>query len=154
MADGEVYVSGRIKDILIVNGRNYYPQTVEWLVDEIAGVRRGSAVVFTRPGAASEEIIVAAESRTATPDALKAQIVARVSEELQLAVSDVALVEPGTLPKTSSGKLQRRKTRDQYLNGTLGRGGRSANGRLAMARHLALSFMGRARHEVRKLFGG
>ncbi len=154
MADGEVYVSGRIKDILIVNGRNYYPQTIEWLVDEIPGVRRGSAVVFTRPGAASEEIIVAAESRTATPDALKAQIVARVSEELQLAVSDVTLVEPGSLPKTSSGKLQRRKTRDQYLNGTIGRGGRSANGRLAMARHLAMSFMGRARHEVRKLFGG
>jgi fatty-acyl-CoA synthase len=154
MVDGEVYVSGRIKDILIVNGRNYYPQTIEWLVDEIPGIRRGSAVVFTRPGAASEEIIVAAESRTADPDALKAQIVARVSEELQLAVSDVALVEPGSLPKTSSGKLQRRKTRDQYLNGTIGRGGRSRSGRLAVARHLALSLMGRARHEVRKLFGG
>jgi fatty-acyl-CoA synthase len=111
-------------------------------------------VVFTRPGAASEEIIVAAESRTADPVALKSRIVARVSEELQLAVSDVALVEPGSLPKTSSGKLQRRKTRDQYLNGTIGRGGRGSNGRLAMARHLALSLMGRARHEVRKLFGG
>src|SRR5712672_658638 len=115
MADGEVYVSGRIKDILIVNGRNYYPQTIEWLVDEIPGVRRGSAVVFTRPGAASEEIVVAAESRSQDFAALKAEIVARVSEEFQLAVSDVALVPPGTLPKTSSGKLQRRKTREQYL---------------------------------------
>src|SRR3982074_988436 len=120
LVGGDVFVSGRIKDILIVNGRNYYPQRIEWLVDEIPGVRRGSAVVFTRPGAASEEIVVAAESRRQDFAALKAEIVARVSEEFQLAVSDVALVPPGTLPKTSSGKLQRRKTRDQYLNGTIG----------------------------------
>ena len=58
------------------------------------------------------------------------------------------------MPKTSSGKLQRRKTREQYLNGSLGRAGRDGNTRLAVARHLALSLVGRARHEVRKLFGG
>jgi acyl-CoA synthetase (AMP-forming)/AMP-acid ligase II len=149
-----VFVSGRIKDILIVNGRNYYPQRIEWLVDEIPGVRKGSAVVFTRPGSASEEIVVAVESRIADPPALKAQIVSRISEEFQLAVSDVALVAPGALPKTSSGKLQRRKTREQYLNGTIGRVGRGGTTRLAVARHLALSWVGRARHEVRKLFGG
>ncbi|HUJ27528.1 MAG TPA: hypothetical protein VLW85_16000, partial [Myxococcales bacterium] len=85
--------------------------------------------------------------------ALKAEIVSRVSEEFQLAVSDVALVGPGALPKTSSGKLQRRKTREQYLNGTLGREGRGGT-RLAAARHIALAFVGRARHEMRKLFGG
>jgi fatty-acyl-CoA synthase len=153
LVNGEVFISGRIKDILIVNGRNYYPQRIEWLVDEIPGVRKGSSVVFTRPGAASEEIVVIAESRTGDPDALKAEIVSRVSEEFQLAVSDVAVVAPGTLPKTSSGKLQRRKTREQYLAGRIGRGGRGSNG-LAMAKHLALSLVGRARHEVRKLFGG
>jgi fatty-acyl-CoA synthase len=153
LADGEVFVSGRIKDILIVNGRNYYPQRIEWLVDDIAGLRKGSAVVFTRPGKASEEIVVAAESRAEDPAAVKAEIVARVSEEFQLAVADVALLPPGTLPKTSSGKLQRRKTREQYLSGTLGRG-RAGGTRLAVARHLALSLVGRARHEVRKLFGG
>ena len=48
--DGDVYISGRIKDILIVNGRNYYPQGIEWVADEIPGVRKGSSVVFTRPG--------------------------------------------------------------------------------------------------------
>jgi fatty-acyl-CoA synthase len=154
LVDGEVFVSGRIKDILIVNGRNYYPQRLEWLVDDIPGVRKGSAVVFTRPGRASEEIVVAAESRAEDPAAVKAAIVARVSEEFQLAVADVALMPPGTLPKTSSGKLQRRKTREQYLDGTLGRAGRAGGTRLAVARHLALSLVGRARHEVRKLFGG
>src|SRR5438128_4432047 len=97
-----VCVSGRVMDILIVNGRNYHPQGIEWLGNEIHGVRKGSSVVFTRPGAASEEIVVAAEARTDDAAALKAQIVARVSEEFQLAVSDVALVAPGTLPKTSS----------------------------------------------------
>jgi fatty-acyl-CoA synthase len=156
VAGGEVYVSGRLKDILIVNGRNYYPQGIEWVVDEIPGVRRGSSVVFTRPGKASEEVVVAVESR-ATEDAaqaLRAQIVTRVGEEFQLAVADVALAPPGTLPKTSSGKLQRRKTREQYLAGTIGKTGRGGSTRLAVAKYVALSFVGRARHEVRKLFGG
>ena len=153
LVDGDVHISGRLKDILIVNGRNYYPQRIEWLVDEIAGIRKGSSVVFTRPGAASEEIVVAAETKEADTSPLREQIVARVSEEFQLAVADVALVGPGALPKTSSGKLQRRKTREQYLNGTLGREGRAGT-RLSAARHIALAFVGRARHEMRKLFGG
>src|SRR5205807_4958429 len=154
LVEGRVHVSGRLKDILIVNGRNYYPQSIEWLLDELPGIRKGSAVVFTRPGRASEEVVVAAETRSPDPAALRAQIVSRVSEEFQLAVADVALVAPGALPKTSSGKLQRRKTRDQYLAGTLGRVGRGGSTRIAVARHLALSLVGRARHEVRKLFGG
>src|SRR5438105_123318 len=154
LVGGEVYVSGRLKDILIINGRNYYPQRIEWLVDEIPGVRKGSAVVFTRPGAASEEMVVAAETRSEDLEALRAQIVSRISEEFQLAVADVALVPPGALPKTSSGKLQRRKTRDQYLNGSIGRTSRAGSTRLAVAKHLALSLVGRARHEVRKLLGG
>jgi acyl-CoA synthetase (AMP-forming)/AMP-acid ligase II len=158
LVDGEVHISGRIKDILIVNGRNYYPQRIEWLVDDLAGVRKGSAVVFTRPGAASEEIVVAAETRSADPAALKASIVSRVSEEFQLAVSDVALVPPGALPKTSSGKLQRRKTRDQYLSGKLGKDGvrtlGSMGSRLMVAKHLAFSLVGRARHELRRRWNG
>jgi acyl-CoA synthetase (AMP-forming)/AMP-acid ligase II len=152
LVDGELYISGRIKDILIVNGRNYYPQRIEWLIDEVPGVRKGSAVVFTRPGAASEEIVVAAETRSEDPAALHAAIVSRVSEEFQLSVSDVALVPPGALPKTSSGKLQRRKTRDQYLRGSLGKEGRATNARLAVAKHFALSLVGRAQHRARVFF--
>jgi fatty-acyl-CoA synthase len=151
LAGGEVYVSGRIKDILIINGRNYYPQRIEWLIDELPGVRKGSTVVFTRPGAASEEIVVAAETRDRDEAALKALIMSRVSEEFSLSVSDVALISPGGLPKTSSGKLQRRKTREQYLNGSLGKVGRGGSTRLAVAKHLALSWVGRARHGARGL---
>ena len=155
LAAGEVYVSGRIKDLLIVNGRNYYPQRIEWLVDEMPGVRKGSSVVFSRPGRASEEIVVAAESRDREPLLLAQRIAERINEELQLVVAEVKLVAPGTLPKTSSGKLQRRKTRQQYLDGTLGLDGSRTPGamgaRLLVARHLARSLVGRAQHHARGL---
>jgi fatty-acyl-CoA synthase len=99
--------------------------------------------------------VVAVETRERDPDKLRAAIVAKVSEDLQLAVADVALVPPGSIPKTSSGKLQRRKTRDMYLRGTLGREGARAAGamgnRLLAAKHLAYSLVGRARHEARGL---
>lgn len=118
-------------------------------------MRKGSAVVFSRPGKSSEEVVVAAESRDPDLAAVKALIQARVSEELQLAVADVALVPPGALPKTSSGKLQRRKTREQYLRGTLGTEGVRTLGdmgqRLLVAKHLAFSLVGRAQHTARGL---
>ena len=76
-----------------------------------------------------------------------------MNEELQLAVADVRLVAPGTLPKTSSGKLQRRKTRQQYLDGTLGKEGVRTQGemgtRLQLAKHLAFALVGRAQHTAR-----
>jgi len=155
LVDGEVYVSGRLKDILIVNGRNYYPQRIEWAVEELPGLRRGSTVVFSRPGKASEEVVVAVETRERDQERLRAAIVAKVSEDLQLAVADVAAVPPGSIPKTSSGKLQRRKTRELYLRGTLGKEGGRPTGamesRLLAAKHLAYSLVGRARHEARGL---
>jgi fatty-acyl-CoA synthase len=155
LVDGEIYISGRIKDILIVNGRNYYPQSIEWAVEELAGVRKGTAVAFSRPGKASEEVVVALETREQGQEKLRAAVVAKVNDELQLAVADVALIPPGTLPKTSSGKLQRRKTREQYLAGVLGKQGVRTPGyvgnRLLVARHIATSLVGRARHEARGL---
>jgi fatty-acyl-CoA synthase len=155
IAEGEVFISGRLKDILIINGRNYYPQRIEWAVEEVPGVRKGSAVVFSRPGPNSEEVVVCLETREEEPEKLKEAIKAKVSEELSLHVSDVALVPPGALPKTSSGKLQRRKTRQQYLDGSLGKEGvRTLGGmgsRLLVAKHLAYSLVGRAQHAARSL---
>src|SRR5207245_1201708 len=94
-----------------------------------------------------------AESQKPDKDALSQTIRERVNEELQLVAADVRLVAPGTLPKTSSGKLQRRKTRQQYLDGTLGRDGVRTVGemgtRLQLARHLAVSLVGRAQHHAR-----
>jgi len=153
MVDGEIYVSGRLKDILIVNGRNYYPQAIEWLLDDVPGLRKGSTIVFSRPGKSSEEVVVATETRQTDLASLRAAIVAKVNDEMQLAVADVAFVAPGALPKTSSGKLQRRKTRDLYLAGRLVKSGtRPSSVRLLAARHAAVALVGRARHIARGWF--
>jgi fatty-acyl-CoA synthase len=116
LVDGAIHVTGRSKDVIIVNGRNYDPQCIEWLADDAPGVRAGSTAAFSVPGAAGEEVVVVVESRTARPDALQAAIKQRVNEQLRLVVSDVVIALPGSLPKTSSGKVQRAKTRQQYLD--------------------------------------
>jgi fatty-acyl-CoA synthase len=119
MVGGEVFISGRIKDVLIIHGRNYYPQIIEWVVDEIDGARRGSAVAFSRPGPLSEELVIAVETRESNLARMADEVRSRVNETLGLAVADIVFLGPGTLPKTSSGKLQRSMTREQYLNGAL-----------------------------------
>jgi fatty-acyl-CoA synthase len=154
-AGGQLYVTGRMKDIIILNGRNYDPQTIEWQAAEVPGVRKGNVVAFSRPGAATEELVVVAETKE-PPErqgALAAAVKERVQEQLFLPVADVLFLEAGALPKTSSGKLQRRKTRAQYLDGTLGGEGVRTLGErgeaLTLARHVARSFVSRVRHEVK-----
>ncbi len=155
LANGNVYITGRKKDLIIINGRNYDPQRIEWLADEVGEVRKGSPVAFSVPGAASEELIVALESRAQDQEALKETVKQRVMEHLQLAVKDVVIAPPGSLPKTSSGKLQRNKTRAQYLDGTIGTEGvRTLGGngeKLVVARHVALSLLGRGRNRARRV---
>jgi fatty-acyl-CoA synthase len=160
VADGNLYISGRKKDILIVHGRNYYPQSIEWLVEEVSGIRKGNVVVFSVPGATAEEIVVVAESAETDANARRsvaAAVKRHVNEEMALAIGDVTLVGAGELPKTTSGKLQRSKTREQYLAGTLGTEGvRSLSAsaqRVALARHIAASLVGRVRHRVATRFG-
>ncbi len=154
LADGELYVTGRKKDLIIVNGRNIDPQTIEWAVADLEGVRAGNVVAFSVPGAISEEIVVVAETKGARDlDDLGRAIRRKVSRELGLGVSRVELVEPAMLPKTSSGKLQRSKARRQYLAGELGNTVRAANRSIdvrAVAKHVARSVANRARHIVRR----
>jgi fatty-acyl-CoA synthase len=116
LVDGAIHVTGRSKDLIIVNGRNYDPQCIEWLADDAPGVRAGSTAAFSVPGAAGEELVVIVESRTAQPEALQETIKQRVNEQLQLVASEVVIARPGSLPKTSSGKVQRAKARQQYLD--------------------------------------
>ncbi|HUJ60165.1 MAG TPA: fatty acyl-AMP ligase [Kofleriaceae bacterium] len=155
MADGSLYISGRKKDILIIHGRNYYPQGIEWLVEEVAGIRKGNVVAFSVPGATAEEIVVVAETTEADAAArarIAAEVKRHVNEAMALAVGDVTLVGLGELPKTTSGKLQRAKTREQYLAGTLGTEGvrslSSGAQKLALARHLAAGMVSRLRHRI------
>jgi fatty-acyl-CoA synthase len=155
LVNGNVYITGRKKDLIIVNGRNYDPQRLEWIADEVPEVRRGSTVAFSVPGASSEEVVVAVESRTSDKAALMEAVKQRIIEQLQLAVAEVVIAAPGSLPKTSSGKIQRQKTRAQYLDKTVGiEGSRTLGGngdKLTLAKHVALSFIGRARHRVRRV---
>jgi fatty-acyl-CoA synthase len=123
LADGELFVTGRKKDLLILNGRNYDPQLVERAVEEVRGVRRGNVAAFTIDGLDGEELVVAAEVTRQDHDALATEIRRHVYERIQLSVADVALVAGGSLPKTSSGKLQRSMARVQYLEGLLAVGG-------------------------------
>jgi fatty-acyl-CoA synthase len=151
--EGEVYVTGRLKDLIILNGRNIHPQAVEWECAEVDGVRKGNVVAFSVPGEASEQLVVVLEQREgADPAAIAAGVRARVQKELAVTVADVVCLGAGELPKTSSGKLQRRKTRQQYLEAGLGAEGSrtfgAAASRVTLARHVAKSLWSRAKAAV------
>jgi fatty-acyl-CoA synthase len=153
LLDGELYVSGRQKDLIILNGRNYYPQAIEWEVERVAGIRKGNVVAFAVAGQDSERLIVAAETALAGVEDLALllhAVKAQVAAELGLAVGEVVLLSPGALPKTSSGKVQRRLTGAEYERGTLGRrGSRLSQERapwLGVVRHLAAGALARLRH--------
>ncbi len=156
--EGELYITGRLKDLIILNGRNHHPQTIEWAAAEADGVRKGNVVAFSRPGVSSEELVVVCETRESPPPDLAGTVARVVSEQLSLSVADVVLLKVGQLPKTSSGKLQRQKTREQYLSGELGGEGVRTLGTtgetLTVARHLGRSLLGRARHGMSRLLGG
>jgi fatty-acyl-CoA synthase len=124
LADGELYVTGRVKDIIIKGGRNLYPHEVEELAARADGVRKGCVVAFGIKDQASgtEKMIVVAESREAEPKK-RSEITARVTEEvsrgLGLPPDRVELIPLGSIPKTSSGKLRREETKQLFLAGTL-----------------------------------
>lgn len=118
MCDGELFISGRKKDLIILNGRNLYPQTIEWEAEQVDGVRRGGTLAFSVPGTEGEELVILAESNQAHA-LLPVAIRRRLADTLGIPVREACIVSPGTLPKTSSGKLQRSKAREQWLNGEI-----------------------------------
>lgn len=122
LADGQLYVCGRIKDLIIVRGRNCAPHDLEWQAAAVDGVRAGAVVAFSVPGKAGDTeavIIVAEAKRDADRSAVADAIRTKLFDELGLTMSAVEIVEPGTLPKTTSGKLQRSEVRRRFLDGTL-----------------------------------
>lgn len=111
----ELVHCGRIKDIIIIAGRNIYPEDLERAVGTIEGVRTGNVIAFAMPGSKGKEVIVVvAEVRTGEPAALRRAIRNKVIEVCGAPPRDIMLVQPGTVPKTSSGKLQRSLCRNQY----------------------------------------
>ncbi|MER6082502.1 fatty acyl-AMP ligase [Streptomyces sp. NPDC001833] len=122
--DGELIVTGRLKDLIVVDGRNHYPQDVEATAqDAHPAVRRDRLAAFGVPGCAGEEVVVVAEHARTTSlgeidvPALVRAVRAAVSARHGLRLADLVLVAPGTVPRTSSGKVARALTRTRYLEG-------------------------------------
>jgi len=123
-ADGEIYVTGRVKDIIIKGGRNLYPHEVEELAARAEGIRKGCIVAFglKDEGSGTEKLVVVAETRerdAARRGAIASSITELVTQGLGLPPDRVELIPPGSIPKTSSGKLRREETKQLYLAGTL-----------------------------------
>jgi 1-acyl-sn-glycerol-3-phosphate acyltransferase len=139
LADGEVFVTGRSKDLIIKGGRNLVPQEVEELAAGVEGIRRGCVVAFGvwNEATATESLVVVAETRATRPsarDALVAAVSERVAEGTGVPPDEVVLAPPGAVPKTSSGKIRRAATKQLFEQGQLGRsGGTTATQRLRLA---------------------
>jgi acyl-CoA synthetase (AMP-forming)/AMP-acid ligase II len=119
--DGELYVCGRHKDIIIVRGANHAPQDFEVALDGLPGVRAGCAVAigYVPEGEDDEVLALLVESDPDAPPTLAEEVVARVEKVTRIRPAHVELLAPGTLPRTSSGKMRRREARAQWLAGTL-----------------------------------
>jgi 1-acyl-sn-glycerol-3-phosphate acyltransferase len=147
-AEGEIYITGRVKDIIIQAGRNLYPHEIEDVVAQVPGVRKGCVVAFGAADRATgtERMVVVAETRErdrAAQARIAQAITAQVSTVMGLPPDVVEVVPPNTIPKTSSGKLQRDAAKKRFLSGTLG--AKSPPVWLQIARLAAASSMGRIR---------
>jgi fatty-acyl-CoA synthase len=114
LADGQVVVCGREKDVLFAAGRNVYPQDVEAVALEVPGVRAGGAAAFAVSSLDSERLVVAVEARAGDAVQVRHTVAEAVLNEVGLA-ADVVVVPYGGLPKTSSGKLRRAEARRRYM---------------------------------------
>jgi len=121
-ADGELFITGRIKDLIIVRGINHYPQDIERTVQAVhPALRQNCGAAFSVPGEDDEEMLVIVQEieRTERNRIDAAELIGLiregVSEQHELFARHIALIRPGTLPKTTSGKIQRRLTRTLWL---------------------------------------
>lgn len=124
MAEGELFITGRKKDLIIKGGRNLYPYEIEEAAGEVAGVRKGCVAAFGIKEAdqGTEKVVVVAETKETGSGALAelaSAITDRVASATGVPPDRVVLVPPGTVPKTSSGKIQRPACREAYLAGSL-----------------------------------
>ncbi|MER7685100.1 fatty acyl-AMP ligase [Streptomyces sp. NPDC097610] len=120
LREGELFVTGRLKDLMVIDGRNHYPQDLELSAEMSHGaLRPGCTAAFSVDGGVEGEqpVIVAETALDAAADSERITEVIRsaIGEAHGLAVRDVVLVHPGTIPKTSSGKIQRHASRAAYL---------------------------------------
>lgn len=141
IANGEIYVTGRIKDIIIRAGRNIYPHELEEAVGNVEGIRNGRVAVFGSENKQSgtERLIVMAETRSKDAEQhqkIRSEINMLATDLIGGPPDDVVLAPPGTVLKTSSGKIRRAASRELYEKGEIGKTQRSVKlqvARLALA---------------------
>jgi fatty-acyl-CoA synthase len=137
VAGGRLFVCGRVKDIIIVRGRNYYPSDIEWAVTDAstdAAARRGIVVAFgvfidaqgrassaSGGAAGGEQLVVCCEGHSSEVDAIRDSATAVLASRFGLTVHEVVVTPLASLPRTSSGKPKRSETRQRYLEGSLPR---------------------------------
>lgn len=132
--DGHLYITGRLKDLIILHGANYYPQDIESIIENIdPSVRPGCIVAFSVTSEAKERLVILVEIRrgfqldsinqnnvhSVNVVQLRSKIRSQISQSLRLMAHDIVFLPGGSLPKTSSGKIQRSLSKSKYLNGTL-----------------------------------
>lgn len=130
IAEGELFITGRKKDLIIKAGRNIYPETIEEVVGNIQGVRKGCVIAFgvTDANLGTEKIIIAAESKITDKNEkniLATTIIEQVTTNIGVPPDDIVIVPLRKIPKTSSGKLQRAQCKEYYLQGELVRESRA-----------------------------
>jgi len=122
LSDGYVYIVGRAKDMIIINGKNHWPQDIEWAVEQLPGFKAGDIAAFSVTTAGGEETpAVLVQCRT-TDENERARLRNTIRDKVRSITGMncvVELVPPRTLPRTSSGKLSRAKARTQYLSGEI-----------------------------------
>jgi fatty-acyl-CoA synthase len=126
LKDGELYITGRLKDILIINGHNIMPHELEWIAENATsggGTERCGAFSISKPGQSEVPVIVmeVSEKDGATLEALDSEIRSRVGRNVGIPLHDLVFIKRGQIPKTTSGKVQRRELRARYLEGKLER---------------------------------
>lgn len=129
--EDELFIAGRIKDLIIIDGRNHYPQDIELTIEGChPAIQLSGVAAFSVNGAGDEQLVVVAEIArehmpgrpgAAPTSAILHAMRRAVSEQHAVRVTDLVLLRPGTIPKTTSGKIQRHAARAAYLDGTLSR---------------------------------
>ncbi|MFG1643936.1 fatty acyl-AMP ligase [Amycolatopsis sp. NPDC049252] len=116
--EGELYMTGRLKDLVIVDGRNHYPQDIEQTVEAHPAVRLHSAAAFAIPHDEGEvAVVVLEQAKDSDVEVPVGELRAAVSAEHGLRLHDVVVLSPGEVPRTSSGKISRALCRKSYLDG-------------------------------------
>lgn len=152
VAAGEIFITGRLKDLIIKGGRNIVPQEVEEVAGVVAGVRKGCVAAFGVPdeSGGTERLVVLAESHAAATgerDRLAREVIAAVAAGVGVPPDDVRVVAPGVVPKTPSGKIRRGAAREAYLEGRVSGGHVPWRLRAGLAAGKALGMLRTAWHQ-------